>query len=83
MSRYVEHGYFDCGLCGYDWVVENGSDVVEVCDLIYNRDSTLRAEWVLVVPESSPVIRVEDLQGKRDCDRGGQYYEEFFKRKGG
>ena len=23
VSRYVEHGYFDCGLTGQDWVREN------------------------------------------------------------
>jgi len=65
MSRYVEHGFFDCGLTGYDWVVENGSDVVEVCDLIYSRASNVKSRWVLVVPENSPVQSVRDLQGKR------------------
>ncbi|WP_309399807.1 ATP phosphoribosyltransferase [Cerasicoccus maritimus] len=65
MSRYVEHGFFDCGLTGYDWVVENGSDVVEVCDLIYSRASNVKSRWVLVVPEDSPVKTVKDLEGKR------------------
>src|SRR5215207_5688248 len=39
MSRYVVDGIIDCGLCGYDWIVENGNenDVVEVCDLTYSR----------------------------------------------
>ena len=23
VSRYVEHGFFDCGLTGHDWVLEN------------------------------------------------------------
>ncbi|WP_309387188.1 ATP phosphoribosyltransferase [Cerasicoccus frondis] len=64
MSRYVEHGFFDCGLTGYDWVVENGSDVVEVCDLIYSRASNVKSRWVLVVPENSPVQTVKDLEGK-------------------
>ena len=82
MSRYVEQGYFDCGLCGYDWVVENGSDVVEVCDLIYNRASTLQAEWVLVVAESSPVLRVEDLQGKRIATEVVNITKRFLKEKG-
>src|SRR5687768_18555090 len=27
VSRYVEHGFFDCGLTGYDWILENKSDV--------------------------------------------------------
>ncbi|WP_345786122.1 ATP phosphoribosyltransferase [Rubellicoccus peritrichatus] len=65
ISRYVEHGYFDCGLTGHDWVVENGSDVVEVCDLIYSRASAVKSRWVLVVPEASPVQSVKDLEGKR------------------
>lgn len=65
ISRYVEHGYFDCGLTGHDWVVENRSDVVEVCDLIYSRASAVKSRWVLVVPQDSPVQSVKDLQGKR------------------
>ncbi len=65
MSRYVEHGFFDCGLTGYDWVVENGSEVVEVCDLIYSRASNVKSKWVLVVPEASSVQTVKDLEGKR------------------
>lgn len=65
VSRYVEHGFFDCGLTGYDWVRENESDVVEVCDLIYSRASTLKSRWVLCVPEASPIQRPEDLAGKR------------------
>ena len=39
VSRYVEHGFFDCGLTGLDWIQENESDVVEVCDLIYSKAS--------------------------------------------
>jgi len=65
MSRYVEHGFFDCGLTGYDWIVENGSDVIEVCDLIYSRASSVASRWVVAVPEDSPIQTVKDLQGKR------------------
>lgn len=65
VSRYVEHGYFDCGLTGHDWILENDSDVVEVCDLIYSRASAVMSRWVLAVPESSPIRKVEDLAGKR------------------
>lgn len=65
ISRYVDHGYFDVGLCGYDWIVENGSDVVEVCDLVYSRASNRPSYWVLAVPEASEIKTVEDLQGKR------------------
>ena len=27
ISRYVEHGYLDCGITGHDWIIENGSKV--------------------------------------------------------
>jgi len=65
MSRYVEHGFFDCGLCGHDWVVENGSDVIEVCELGYSRASRNPARWVIAVPEASSIKTIADLQGKR------------------
>ena len=65
VSRYVEHGYFDCGLTGQDWVKENGSDVVEVCDLVYSRASNRRSKWIIAVPEASPIKTVKDLEGKR------------------
>jgi len=64
MSRYVEHGFFDCGLCGHDWVVENGSDVVEVCELGYSRASRNPVRWVIAVPEDSAIKSVADLNGK-------------------
>ena len=65
VSRYVEHGFFDCGLTGFDWIRENNSDVVEVCDLIYSRASVQKSRWVLCVPEASAIQRPEDLAGKR------------------
>jgi ATP phosphoribosyltransferase len=65
MSRYVEHGFFDCGLCGHDWVVENGSDVIEICELGYSRASRNPARWVIAVPEASSIKTIADLQGKR------------------
>ncbi len=65
VSRYVEHGFFDCGLTGLDWIKENESDVVEVCDLIYSKASTLKSRWVLCVPEASSVTKPEQLAGKR------------------
>jgi ATP phosphoribosyltransferase len=65
VSRYVEHGFFDCGLTGYDWIRENESDVVEVCDLVYSKASVQKSRWVLCVPEASSIQRPEDLAGKR------------------
>ena len=63
MSRYVEDGVIDAGLTGYDWIVENGSDVVEVSELVYAKQDLVPVRWVLAVPEESPVRKAEDLAG--------------------
>jgi ATP phosphoribosyltransferase len=65
ISRYVEHGYLDCGITGHDWIVENGSRVHEVGEFLFSKVSRRPARWVLCVPEKSPVKSVRDLQGKR------------------
>ena len=65
ISRYVEHGYLDCGITGHDWVVENGSDVHEVGEFLFSKATRQAARWVLCVPENSPVKSVKDLQGRR------------------
>ncbi|HEX9785002.1 MAG TPA: ATP phosphoribosyltransferase [Opitutaceae bacterium] len=46
-------------------MLENESDVVEVCDLIYSKASTLKSRWVIAVPETSDIRSVKDLTGKR------------------
>ena len=63
MSRYVEDGVIDVGICGHDWIVENDSDVHEVCELEYSRATSNPARWVLCVPEESSVQKPEDLAG--------------------
>jgi len=65
ISRYVEHGYLDCGITGYDWIQENGSKVHEVGEFLFSKATRQPARWVLAVPEASPVKSVKDLQGKR------------------
>jgi len=65
MSRYVELGLLDAGICGYDWVYENGSDVQEVCELNYSKATTNPVRWVLAVPNDSKIKSVKDLNGKR------------------
>ena len=63
MSRYVEDGVVDLGITGYDWIVENGSDVHEVCEMHYSRSTNQPARWVLAVPEESDVTKPEELAG--------------------
>jgi len=65
ISRYVEHGFLDCGLTGHDWIIENGSDVETVCELTFSKASSNPTRWVLAIPEDSPIRSVKDLQGKR------------------
>jgi ATP phosphoribosyltransferase len=65
MSRFVEMGTLDVGLTGKDWVLENGSDVVAVQDLIYSKTRAAPARWVLVVAEDSPIRKLKDLEGRK------------------
>src|SRR4030043_56020 len=51
MSKYVEDGVLDAGITGYDWIMENGSDVHQVCELQYSKATSNPARWVLVVPD--------------------------------
>ncbi len=63
MSRYVEDGVIDLGLTGYDWICENNSQVVEVCELIYSKTTKRPARWVLAVPAEANIQKVEELGG--------------------
>ncbi|MPN23749.1 ATP phosphoribosyltransferase [bioreactor metagenome] len=65
ISRYVEHGYLDCGITGYDWIQENGSKVHEVGEFLFSKATRQPARWVLAVPEDSPIKSAKDLAGKR------------------
>ena len=82
ISRYVEHGYLDCGITGHDWVIENGSDVHEVGEFLFSKVSRKPARWVLCVPEDSPVKSVKDLQGKRIATEVVNLTKAYLKKHG-
>lgn len=63
MSRYVADDILDAGITGYDWIMENDSDIVEVCELAYSKSTSKPARWVLAVTNESKVTRPEDLKG--------------------
>src|SRR6266581_9205603 len=65
ISRYVEHGYLDCGITGYDWIQENDSKVHEVGEFLFSKVSRQPTRWVLAVAENSPIKSLNDLNGKR------------------
>ena len=78
MSRFVEMGTLDMGLTGRDWILENGSDVMVVQDLIYSKISTVPARWVLVVAEDSPIRELKDLEGKKIFTELVSFTKKYF-----
>ena len=65
LPLYIANGVLDCGLTGYDWILERGVDLVEVCELIYAKKGMRPYKWVLAAHEASDIRSVKDLQGKR------------------
>lgn len=82
ISRYVEHGYLDCGITGHDWVIENGSSVHEVGEFLFSKATRKPARWVLCVPEDSPVKSVKDLKGKRIATEVVNLTKQYLKKHG-
>jgi len=82
MSRYVEDGILDAGLTGYDWVVENGSDVQEIAELVYSKQRHVPVRWVLAVPEESPVTKPADLAGGIVATELVNVTRQYFRDKG-
>ncbi|HXE41595.1 MAG TPA: ATP phosphoribosyltransferase, partial [Candidatus Baltobacteraceae bacterium] len=82
ISRYVEHGYLDCGITGHDWVIENGSKVHEVGEFLFSKATRRPARWVLCVPENSPVKTVKDLEGKRIATEVVNITKKYLKKHG-
>src|SRR5215469_2299028 len=65
MPRYIDDGSLDAGITGSDWIVENAVELHEVESFIYSKVSLAPTRWVLAVPDTSTVRRLEDLEGKR------------------
>jgi len=82
MSRYVENGTFDVGLTGKDWILENGSQVRVVTDLIYSKVSQRPTRWVLAVPMESEVNKLTDLEGKKISTELVNFTRKYFHEKG-
>lgn len=82
MSRYVEEGVLDAAITGKDWILENNSDVVEVEELVYAKESLRPVRWVLVVTESSPIRQLEDMQGKKVATELVSFTRRFFAERG-
>ncbi|MDD4953803.1 MAG: ATP phosphoribosyltransferase [Candidatus Omnitrophica bacterium] len=80
MSRYVQDGALDCGITGNDWILENGSDVARITDLVYAKQSLNKVRWVLAVPQDSGIKSVKGLAGKRVATELINVTKEYFRK---
>ena len=78
MGKYVERGTIDVGIAGRDWVRENDSDVVEVCEMVYSKVSRRPVRWVLVVAQDSKVQKPEDLAGATISTELVEFTKRYF-----
>ncbi|SDP10193.1 ATP phosphoribosyltransferase [Desulforhopalus singaporensis] len=81
MSRYVENGMLDAGITGKDWTMENQSDIVLVCDLVYSKVSKRPTRWVIAVAGDSDIKSIEDLEGKKIATELVEVTRRFFAEK--
>jgi ATP phosphoribosyltransferase len=82
ISRYVEHGFLDCGLTGKDWIANNASDVAVLAEMVFAKVTSGPTRWVIAVPEDSPIQTVADLQGKVIATEAVALTERFLARRG-
>jgi ATP phosphoribosyltransferase len=82
MARYVEQGVLDAGITGYDWILENDAQVVEICELMFSKVSRRPVRWVLCVPEDSPIKIPRDLEGKRIATEAVRLTQKYLERHG-
>ena len=82
ISRYVEHGFLDCGLTGADWIANNSSDVAVLAEMTFSKVSSKPTRWVIAVPEDSPIATVKDLQGKVIATEAVELVRNYLARHG-
>jgi ATP phosphoribosyltransferase len=82
ISRYVEHGFLDCGLTGKDWIANNNSDVTVLAEMTFSKVSKNPTRWVIAVPEDSPIRSVKDLQGKVIATEAVELTRRFLEKHG-
>ena len=82
ISRYVEHGFLDCGLTGKDWIENNASDVATLCEMTFSKTSSQPTRWVIAVPEESEIRSVQALQGKVIATEAVELTRRYLARQG-
>jgi ATP phosphoribosyltransferase len=83
IPKFVEEGYFDLGITGLDWIKETGSDVVEIADLPYSKQSAGGVKIVIAVPNDSDIKKPEDIKpGSRVTTEFMNLTKNYFKERG-
>ncbi|MDP6612470.1 MAG: ATP phosphoribosyltransferase [Candidatus Hydrothermarchaeota archaeon] len=62
IPKYVEEGYFDLGISGWDWVNESEADVEVIADLPYSKQSSGVVRLVVAVTEDSDIKKPEEIK---------------------
>ena len=82
IARYVEMGLLDCGLTGYDWVLENDANVTQIAELVYGKVGRKPLRWVLAVPNDSTINCAKDLEGKRIATEAMGMTKKYLEKNG-
>lgn len=82
MARYVSNGILDCGLTGYDWILEQDADVLSIAELNYAKEGLRPVKWVVAVPNNSDIKCLKDLNGKRIATELVGYTKRYLEEKG-
>ncbi|MDR0985211.1 MAG: ATP phosphoribosyltransferase [Endomicrobium sp.] len=81
IARYVQNGFFDAGITGYDWICESNAKIKEICELNYAKSGFNPVKWVLAVPENSNIKCLEDLEGCSVATELLNYTKEYFAKR--
>jgi ATP phosphoribosyltransferase len=83
IPKYVEEGYFDLGISGWDWVNESGADVEVIADLPYSKTGEGVVRLVVAVSEDSNIERPEDIKpNSRVTTEFPNLTKEYFEKLG-
>jgi ATP phosphoribosyltransferase len=83
IPKFVEEGYFDLGITGLDWIRETDSDVIEIADLPYSKQSAGGVKIVVAVPDDSGINSVDDIKpGSRVTTEFVNLTKNYFSERG-
>lgn len=83
IPKYVEEGYFDLGISGWDWVNETNAKVEVIADMPYSKQGEGVVRLVVAVPEDSKIESPKDIKpGSRITTEFPNLTRKYFKKLG-